>query len=376
MAAKSLENPRPARGRRIFLLVPACALLLAASCAGPTASEPAPAETSAEAPPAPGERVVAGEKFPPTHVLVLKPGAETVESLDLGADLGKRPVILVYFLLGHSVSEQVLGEVARFVDTEVPGKVALYPVVRLGLRNGLEELASRLELLGVERPVILDSDALIQKTAGAGVVPHITLIDSEGYVDFEGASSLKQPIFEEVDVREAIRIAARGEEPPTVFRLLKYFPVNDFIGEKFKDLELKDYASSRPLRFADHVGAGKVTAIFYWSPTCPYTRKAMPGIVAAHRQFAGSKLDLISVVRDGTPAEVGDFAEAHGIAFPILADASHAFTSLYRVVSTPTLIFIGPDGVIDSVYTSGNVNYYPIFATRIEKILGTGVAGP
>jgi len=346
--------------------------MMAAACGGSVADEPVQAGQSTEAEHPPGERVIAGEKFPSTHVLVLRPGGDTVDSLDLGADLGKRPVVFVYFLLGYSISEQILAEVSQFVESEVPGKVALYPVVRLGARNGVADLAARMDELGIKRPVIVDTDSVIQHTTGAGVVPHITLVDSEGYVDFEGASSLKQTIFEKVDVREAIRIAARGQEPPTVFRLMQYYPVNDFIGEKYKDIELKEYKTDRAFRFSNHVGPGKVTAIFYWSPRCPYTRKMIPGIVAAYRHYAGGKLDMISVVRDGTPAEVDEFVNVHDVKFPILEDPDHAFTSLYRVVATPTLILVGPDGTIDSVYTSGNINYLPILSTRIDKLLPEG----
>jgi len=370
MTTNAANGSRPAGTPRLAASVTALVLLLAVSgCGVPNASEPAKEAEPARPAPALGERVAAGDKFPAAKVRVLRPGGDETEDLDLGAELGKRPIVFVYFMLGHSISEQILGEVSHFVDSELSGKVGFHPVVRLGIREGVSELGARMTLLGIKSPVILDSDGVLQKTLGAGVVPHITLIDSEGYVDFAGATSLKQPVLGDVDVRKAIRIAAGGEQPPSVFGLMKYHPASDFVGEKFMDFELKDYKTGASVRFSKHVGPGKVAGILYWSPKCPYTRKAMPGVVAGYRQFAGHGLDLISVVRDGSDEDVDAYAKAQGITFPILRDPDKNFTSLYRVVATPTLILIGPDGTVDSVYTTGKINYYPVFATKIKTLV-------
>jgi hypothetical protein len=347
-------------------------LLLGLSLQAAQNSDPvSPDESSAvtRSDPAGGALAVVGELFPALNLSVLPPGALTPEPLALGTDLAKRPVVLFYFKLGHEISEEIYLEVQELVEREMKGKVALYPVVRLGSRFELTELYERMELLRIRRPVILDETGLVQTTMGMSIVPHMSLVDSQGIFRFAGASSLKQPILDGVTAAEAIRMAARGEQPPVVFGLVRHYPVSDFIGLPYHNLVLPEYDSGRSVRLADLVEPGKVTALWYWSPNCRYSRRAMPGVVIAHRTFGEKYLNLVSVVREGSREEIRQSAESQGINFPILRNRDSLFTSSYRVVSTPTLIFIGPDGKVDSVYTSGRVNYFPVFQARIEALV-------
>ena len=337
----------------------------------PPAQEGTPVEeaTVPSTEPEAAARAKIGEKFPALTLTVLPPKSEKTAPLDLAADLGKRPVVFVYFLLTSPVSEEVMTEVFQFAEKEAKGKVAVYPVVRLGKRFEITELAERMRLLGVDAPVITDEEGRLQKILGVGSVPSIALIDGTGALCFVRASSLKHPILGEVDVRESIRIAARGEEPPTVFNQMPYFPASDLVGERFRDFVLPEHGSGRDLRLADHVKEGRLTALLYWSPACRFSRWTMPAFVAGHRTYGGKYLDLISVVRGAGSADVGKYADENKIAFPILDDRGKRFTSLYRVVSTPTLILIRPDGIVDSVYTDGKVNYFPVLMTKIRTLV-------
>jgi thiol-disulfide isomerase/thioredoxin len=151
--------------------------------------------------------------------------------------------------------------------------------------------------------------------------------------------------------------------------LVKYYPANDLVGLPYTDLELPDHLTGQPVRFGDHHEPGKLLAVLYWSPRCPYSRQAMPSLVAAHRTYAPRFFNMISVVRDGTPEEIQERVAAFQVKFPILADRDKQFTTLYRVVSTPTLVIIGPDGTVDSVYTSGKVNYLPVIWARVNSLI-------
>jgi peroxiredoxin len=349
-------------------------LAVFAGCRGPAANQGAGDEGSAEPSrkaelKSPGELTPAGELFPAMDVAVLEPGNDFATMLNLGPLLGKKTVVFAYFVMGHSVSEQIVEEVSNFTKTEFGDEVAFFPVTRLGSRFGIPELARRSELLGFTRPVIIDDNRLIQDTVGAGTVPHITLIDSEGYVSFRGASSLKQMILSGVDVANSIRISAGGEQPPSVFKLAQHHPIKDLIGQRYKDFVLREYETGTPVKLSDKIEAGRLTAILYWSPRDRYSRSSMPGFVAAHRTFSGDLLNIISVLRDGTKEEVSAFAKERQILFPILSDPEKIFSSLYRAVSTPTLVIIKPDGIIDSVYTSGKVNFLPVFMTKLKKLI-------
>jgi len=329
-------------------------------------------ESALEATAVLGKRAPEGEKFPALKLEILRPRSSGLSPLDLADEIGKRPVVFVYFLMEYQISEDILTEVREFVRTEARGKVALYPVTRLGKGHPLTELTERIQLLGIEEPVIVDRDSMLQHALGVGVVPSIALIDHMGIYCFKNATSLKEVILDGIDLRESIKMAVRGEDPPVVVNLQTYYPVNDFIGSKFMDLVLPDYKSGDALKLSDHVKPGRLTAIIYWSPHCLYSRKIMPAVVLASRNFHEKFLDVISVVRmkSGETREgVGKYAADAGISFPILEDKGHRFTNAYRVTSTPTLIIIRPDGVVDSVYSSSASNFFSILMTKINTLV-------
>jgi peroxiredoxin len=266
------------------------------------------------------------------------------------------------------VSGDIASEVAGFVRREVKGQVALFLVVRLGAKSGVSELKEAMRVLGLDDPVILDEDGRVQQALGVKVVPSISLVDREGVLRVTRATTLSQPIFAGADIREVIRTVGRGDGLRTIEVLERYYPAEDLVGKDFRDVTLPERLTGRPLRLADHVKPGRLTGVLYWSPRCPYSRKAMSGFVWGMRDM-GKFLDIVSVVREGDDAEIRRFAEEQKITFPILEDRDRAFSRPYRAISTPTFILIGPDGVIDSVNTTGNVNYYTVLMAKVKALI-------
>jgi len=338
------------------------------------APEGTPAAESAiePGPPGAGEKLTPGKPFPPLTVQILRPGAGRPEPLDLPAGAGARPFLLAYFMMGYSVSEEIVSEVQHFVTEEAGGKVALYPVVRLGGRYEITELVEKMRLLGLESPVLLDEDGRLQRALGVTLTPHMALIDGSGVLCFTGASSLKQPILGEVDLREAIRMAARGENPPVVPGLAYHYPAVDLVGERFRDFTLPAVVGGQDVRLSDHVKPGRVTALLYWSVWSRYSRQAIPSLAAGFKAYRDKYLELISVVRL-KPGETRDAVEkvisGYEIEFPVLEDRGRRFTTLYRAISTPTLIIIRPDGIVDSVYTSGKADLYSVLLAKMRVLV-------
>ena len=84
-------------------------------------------------------------------------------------------------------------------------------------------------------------------------------------------------------------------------------------------------------------------------------------------------MDLISVVNlkdEDEERNCEDTIRAHKITFPVLRDEDRRVSGLFKVVSTPTLVIVRPDGIVDSVYTSGKANYLPIFKARVKAVMG------
>jgi hypothetical protein len=309
-----------------------------------------------------------GDVVPPLTVTAVRPGAGKPEPLELGEDLGRRAVAFVYFLTSFPVSEDIMVEVLAFVKKEAPGTLALYPVTRIPPEQGIPELAERLRKAGVEAPVILDQDGRVQRLLGVSVVPDIAVVDKGGVLCFRHAVTLRQKVFAEIDVAEALRLAARGEEVPVRDRIDRYYPAEDLVGRSYLDAALPERGGGRLVKLSEHVKPGKLTAILYWSPRCRFSKRAMAGFVNAHRD-QGRFVEILSVARSGEDDEVRRYAEQAGIAFPILEDRDRSFSRPYRILTTPTLIIVRPDGVIDSVYTTGTANYYAVLGARIRAIL-------
>ncbi|MBI3448241.1 MAG: TlpA family protein disulfide reductase [Acidobacteria bacterium] len=378
---------------RVFGLL--AALLILSGHATPVASPDAPPSTGREssrdsatsvpeaalAPASPADtRASEGIAFPPIKVSALLPGADAPATLDLAADLGQRTIVFAYFLPGYQVSEGILADVRDFVRSGPGKKVALYAVTRVAAGQPVAEMTGRLKALRLDVPVILDQDARVQRTLGVAIVPAISLVDSKGVFCFTGASSLKQEVFKGIAVKEAILMSSRGEDPPAVFGMERYYPVADFIGSKLPDISLPEFGTAKSVSLTSFVGPGHVTAIFYWGPHCDYSRHIMPQIVLAQKTYHPKYLNVVSVatLKEGATAEdLRKYEDEAGIGFPVLEDAGRAFTSKLRVVSTPTLIIVRPDGVIDSVYNSDKPNFFAVLSTKVNTLaVKAGAAKP
>ncbi|HET9481356.1 MAG TPA: redoxin domain-containing protein [Candidatus Polarisedimenticolia bacterium] len=332
---------------------------------------------AAEGQPPPG-RVPPGERMAPLKLMALKPGATALAPLDLAASIGRRPVVICYFLLGEALGEEALLHVQELAETELKGKADVYGAMKLGQRITIGQVAERLSLLGITLPVIVEEDLVLGGALGLTMAPAITLIDGSGTLRIADAKSLRQTVAPGLTMADAIRAAAKRGAVPTVARLPRYFPANELIGEQFPDFILKRFKSTERIKLSEVVARakadGKITAVFFWHPDCKHCKKAMPGIVTGFHSYR-KWLEIVSVSDLKNANEVvnaEDTIRAHKIPFPVLEDEGRRITDLYKVVSTPTMIFVRPDGVIDSVYTSGEANYVPIFSSRIQSILKAG----
>ena len=316
-----------------------------------------------------------GTKFPALRLNVLEPGATELTLLDLGAILGKKPIVFVYFLMGEGISEEVFLDVQEMAETELKDKVAVFGVIKLGRRYTLDAAIERLSLFGASVPVVVERNLLLANHLGVKTAPSISLIDHNGIYKVPDAKSLKQEIVRGINMRKAILNAARRGPVPQSLRLPRYYPAEELVGEPFPDFILKELNSDKRFKLSDYVKESRVTALFFWHPNCKQCKTAMPGIVTGAISYE-KWLDIISVTNLTNADEernASDTIRAHKMEFPVLVDEGKRVRDLYKVLSTPTMFFIRPDGIVDSVYTKGDANYIPIFSVRIRRILKVGL---
>jgi peroxiredoxin len=321
-------------------------------------------------------RVEPGGAFPPGLKLqVLNSGGKDPAPLDLRPVVGKKPLVVCYIALGEPLGEEALVGLQERARGAWKGRVEAMGALKPSGGTTPSEVRERLSLLGVDLPVVLDSDFTLGTSLGVTTAPSLSLVDAKGTLRIADARSLKQEVAAGLKLEQAIESAARGGEVPTVAKLPRYYPANELVGESFPDFMLKQFEAATRVKLSDRVAAGggkKMVALLFWHPNCTHCKKAMPGIVVGWETYQ-KYIDLVSVVALKNPDEVRnaeDTIRAHHMSFPVLEDEGRRVTDLYKVVSTPTMFFIKPDGKVDSVYTTGEVNFVPVFSAKLRSILG------
>lgn len=95
---------------------------------------------------------------------------------------------------------------------------------------------------------------------------------------------------------------------------------------------------------------GKVGLIIYWSVSCPYCRKYMPGLLELARRYDGNPFVAFTVNGDGTAmvSAAKAYAAQHGLPGPLLMDAgpgdAEPFAEQLDVIATPAVIVIDARG--------------------------------
>ncbi len=345
--------------------------------ARPAGPEPSGAAGGAEAARPSRRKAVRGQPLGVPEVAVLRPGEPVLQRVDLTRSLGRLPIVICYFRLGDPVGERVFIALQQLALGPVAEKVEVYGAVKPGPGLKLEGVADRLSSLGTVLPVIVDQEGF---ALGEGLdvteSPSIGLIDAKGLVRIADARSLKQVVSGTATLAEAIAWVAAGNPMPTIARLPRYYPVVELIGEPFPDFTLPRFGAEGSVTMSDQRARnkGKVIGVLFWHPACEHCLKVMPSILAGRRAAARS-FDLISIVDvkgEDDARDTGDAIGAQGIDFPVLQDDRRRVHSLCNVITTPTLVFVRPDGIVDSVYYSGEVNYLTVIQARVKAVLGLG----
>jgi hypothetical protein len=109
---------------------------------------------------------------------------------------------------------------------------------------------------------------------------------------------------------------------------------------------------------------------------CPHCREALPELSTWFKSHADG-INLVGAARidnDAVKAKTEEFCKSSGLAFPTFIDADHLIGEAFLVVSTPTLVIVGPNGVVDSVLTTGAVDIPKKLEAKKKELLPPGVA--
>lgn len=141
------------------------------------------------------------------------------------------------------------------------------------------------------------------------------------------------------------------------------FRVNDLGGNS---VSLSDYR-------------GKVVLVNIWATWCPPCREEMPSLERLYQHFEGRDFEILAVSvdarlgeRDGTGnvgGNVGAFAEAYALTFPILHDPTGRIQDVYRTTGVPESFLVGRDGQIYKKVAGATVWDAPSYFELVERLL-------
>jgi peroxiredoxin len=116
--------------------------------------------------------------------------------------------------------------------------------------------------------------------------------------------------------------------------------------------------------------AGHPLWVIFWKTACEPCEAEAPDVAAAYAAHRSDGLVVIGIDVWDTTAAVRDYADEHGLAYPIAIDSSAAFKPAYGVWGAPTHYFIGSDGIIRDRY------FGPMTATLIAESLDRVIPAP
>jgi peroxiredoxin len=306
-----------------------------------------------QAPPKQVPPVPFGERFPAATFKNLNPGG--VETVDLAAVLGKKPVVLCYWIAGNPRADQFLMDVQAAVEEAGVDKVALYGVAYQRPGREAAQISPYLSNLGVKVPVLDDEGFVLGQQLRVQTVPNLTIIDADGILKVTNGASLSQALEYNMDLRAALERAARtGNVGPYGF-LPRYHPVKELVGKSCPDFKAPLMSDGAEYRFHNLIDDSKLNVLIFWSVDCPHCRKSLPELNTWLKKNH-EDVNIVSAANvnsEETEVKTKEFCETNDFVFRVMYDRDSEISRLYKVTTTPTFVVIGPDGVVDSVLLSG-----------------------
>jgi len=341
---------------------------LAATGAALSQSDPAAAEEMQRFPPTPF-----GAVFPSGTFKNLNQAAGP-SVIDLGQVIGKKPVVLFYWIAGNPRADQVLAEVQERVSALGSERIALFVVAIQRPGRGMEFIRQGIETVGIRVPVLDDEKFEIGQRLRVQSVPNITVLDAEGRLRLTNGASLLQTLEYNMDVAGALeRVASKGSLG-TYGYLARYFPVTELVGQACPDFKAPLLSDSVEQRWSSLLDDKKLNVLIFWSVDCPHCRESLPEINAWLRANPEglNVLSAASVTSEAAREKTKEFCDLNQFVFRTLVDRDLEISKLYQVTSTPTFVIIRPDGVIDDVILTGGEGLQRALDEKRRKILNAG----
>ena len=313
-----------------------------------------------------------GGAFPAAKFANLNDAPGQPATIDLGTTLGKKPIVFMYWMAGNARSEKILVDTQAAVDKYGSDKVAFLPVASPAYGStDVGPIKARVAALKLKAPVLRDEGFRLLQQLDVHAVPNIAIVDADGKLRMSNGGSLTQSLEYKLDVEGAIRRVATTGRLGTYGALSTYYPVTELVGKKCPDFDapLINDAAARSL--SSMLASDKVNVLIFWSVDCPHCKASLPKLNDWLKGHAAG-MNVISAARvtdDATKTRTAEYCRISGFSFPTFVDKDMQIGAAYQVISTPTVVVIRPDGVVDSVLLSGETDLGAALEVKRREIL-------
>jgi peroxiredoxin len=352
-------------GVAVAVLIAATAIALAQSAARPASPPPAPG--LAAVPP-----VDFGAAFPAAKFANINDVPGQPATIDLANYLGKKPIVFVYWMASNPRSERVLLDTQAAVEKAGADKLAFFPIAAPAYGStDITPVKTRIAALKLKTPVLNDEGFRLLQELQVHSVPNITIIDGEGKLRLTNGGSLSQSLEYKLDVDAAIRRLATTGRIGTYGALATYYPVTELVGKKCPDFDAPLINDTGTRSLSSLLAPDKVNVLIFWSVDCPHCKASLPKLndwLKSHTEG----MNVISAARitdDATKNRTAEYCKISSFNFPTFIDKDMQIGAIYQVISTPTIVVIRPDGVVDSVLLSSETDLGAALDAKRHELL-------
>lgn len=316
-------------------------------------------------------QAVFGERFPAWTYVNANEGAGGVAKIDLAATLGKTPVIFYFWAPGTIRSDSVLSDLQALVARQGPGKLVLYAIVSPLAVADVATVKTKARDLKLSAPVLWDESFRLMQQLHIMTTPCIAIVDRGGILRLSNGVSLKQPLEYKMTLEDGVKRVATTGQLGTYGELPRYDPVTELVGKKPPEFELPEATDGIPRRSTSLLSSDKLTVLVFWSIDCSHCVKFMPrlnGWLRNHREGM-NVVSLAKMTNDAMKTKTAEFVKFNGFIFPTLLDKDFTVAQRYLVTSTPTIVVLRPDGIMDSVMPAGDEDFDAFFGAKRREIL-------
>ena len=284
--------------------------------------------------------------------------------------IGKKPVVMFYFLPQHAPS---ITELKVFAATSKVFKdsVQFFAVTKAQTRKEAQAAYKKMKELKIDIPVLLDEKGLMAYVMLTRRVPSYAVVTRSGYLRLARASQLTETIAPGVSLLQFITKVSKGKEPPFA-RALGYSPnPYDLIGKKAPSLTGKYALKDGKGSLSGMLKKKKPALVVFWSVTCPHCQATLPPLCKyAKKKKAFDMLGVVRTDKKQLKNMLKALVKKHTPmqAMTMLSPEKPTSTAEYRVMSVPTLFLVDTKGVIRAVNVGGGKHIQPIIDRMLESL--------